>query len=716
MRIFCLIGCLVWSVSCDSEQIYTAQNMQDAVAGNSSEAVIWRYTVVMNRLLQRDFDATEITKPQFIKNFSQKAMDLVNQQLTKNISTAIKVGTILTTLKGQFPAGSPESQGLGKIVDAATALGLNTDKSKNKELSDNMNKAIVDFFSDASLRQALADKGGFISTRLKGPPDLVAEVLNQEFINEVLAIQETSQLQKVVDIPTMFAEFNKTMHVVLNDKELMITMTDPTIVNDVGAVLQAFFKLYKDLRADKDNHDVNTIKAQVASMFSSFNAKRHTAASTLSAALWNAAHPVQFKNLKHTDACSSNQWQAVQDLDGNSLVANLPEAAITMLSLCRVSVASCDTWGAWDIWLPLADTVCIGETLTQTRIRSRTCPVPCTGNDCNPTDTETQEVDGTKVCAPTCESSCEQACKPWKVWESKAWSPSTDSVCGGQKMRQRKSRAQRRTCANLCEDKDCNIFEILPAGKRTVEGTGDCDTTPPPTCKCCDSQNREITSCPTDSRLTWDATTCSCGQCSKETIMACGGVYSSGKLHNDRALDENCACYYKTSKQGWAGAILFGTGRGKELLDADCALQNVDAFKDSSKGRSIRTALWDDGCVHLQSFGMTCNASKAAKIRQNFIDFHDLTNTRQTSGGYWGLGGCTQVFKHRRSFELRIMKTILTCGDHSYNIEAWEQIGKPPHFDRIYKSKPSTFLERKIPEWGEHLQICLSDYQKNRND
>ncbi len=714
MRIFGAIGLLLLPLSCDSTQIYTTQNTEDAVVGTDA-AVAWRYTIVMNRLLAQDFDATAITQKKFLNTFTQKAMAIVHTRFGNDISTALKVGSVITALQGQFPADSAVAEGLKKIVDAATTLALNRDKTQNKQLGKDFSAAVVAFFSDATLRQALATKGSFISTKLKGPPDIVADILNEEFINELLAIEESTSLRQVLDIPTLFAELVETMHTVLNDASLMVTMSDPTIVDAASTVLSKFFTLYKELQGEKDDHNVNTIKARILSLLNSLNSQQLIAVKTLSAPMWAAARPMHFKDLPPTDVCDGETWQAVQDLDGESLVENLPETAIAALTLCRISPKTCDAWGDWGTWTPATDTVCEGETLAQTRTRQRTCPDPCNLDDCETTASDTQAAAGTKVCAPVCENSCDAACTTWKVWESKAWSPATDTVCGGETMRQRKSRVQRRSCTNLCESKDCPTFQILAPSKRSVEGTRDCQVQPPPACKCCDDQNNEITSCPRGSRFAWDPETCSCSTCSKDAIMSCGGVYSSGKVRPDRGLDENCNCYWTTTRRAWAVAILYGAlGGGKPLLDIACVLQKVDAFKDDANGRKIRAALWDEGCVDHLTFGMGCRATYATAVRQRFIDFHDRTLT-QRGEGYWGLA-CASVFPDRQNFERRMVSTVLSCGDHPHSLAAWEQIGKPPHLERVYKRSNTHFLDRGLPEWGQHLRMCTSDYQKNRPD
>ena len=636
MRVFVAVALLLSSLGCIKAQDYPAQGTENAV--EAGDAVVWRYTAIMNRLLAQDFDPTAISDQQFINTYIQTTVGVVSKRLTNDVGTALKLVGISIALQGKFPADSAVGRGLKKFVDAATALGTNSDKSRHKQLSDDFSAALLALlFEDTASRQALARQGSFMSTKLKGPPAIMAEIFNAEFISEIPVSEETQALQQLVDIQTFFDEMVRTMHVVLNDVELMTELSDPVIFGEASTVLSKFFSLYKQLQGDRNSHDVNSIKTQVERLLSSLRAQQLTGVITFSEALWVASRPVHFENLRHSAPCASPAWQAVQDLNGTILVNNLPDAAITALQLCRLNSVGCDDWGDWSNWTPAANTTCVGETLTQTRRRQRTCPAPCDLADCSTTDLEEQDVDG----------------------------------------------------------------------------TGNCPAPPEPTCDCCDDDNNEITACPRDSNLPWNSDTCTCVSCSKEAIMACG-VDSTGKLYSNRNLDNNCACYYKTSRYAWAGTIIYG-----HLFDTACALQNVAAFKDDNEGRRIRTTLWDEGCVTHESFIMGCvgsslKVSPVAGVREKFINFHDRTRTRQAIEGYWGLG-CTQIFRERQPFERRMMNTILKC-EHALSDAAWEQIGKPPHFERLYKKTHATFLERRIPEWGRHLKICESDYQKNRPD
>ncbi len=719
---------LCLSLGCDTAQVYTAQ---DAAAKQGvANTVEWRYAVIVNRLLARDFDPTVLSDQRFVNTYTRKVMGALSQRLTDDVATALRAVGIVIALQGKFPADSAVGRGLQGVVDAATALGTNTDKARTAQLSADMLAALSVLLADDAARRALAAQGSFISTQLKGPPDLMATLVDEEFVNEILALRETQDVRQLVDIKTFFDETVRTMHVVLNDVELMTELSDPAIIAAAKGVLSEVLTLYRQLREGREDHDVNSVKVRVQSLLNGLSAQQLSGVVTFSEAMWVAARPVHFKNLTASDSCDSPAWQAVRDLDGNaSLVNNLPEAAVTALQLCRLSPKNCDAWGEWGSWRPAANSVCAGEVLTQTRTRQRTCPVPCHLADCSTTDTEARDVSGKKVCVtePVCEDTCDSGCEEWATWQSQAWWPLASSVCEGKTLKQRKSRAQRRTCPDLCAGVECPMFQIIAPLRRTVAGTGNCPAPPPPpppppepTCKCCDTDNNEITACPSNSDLAWHTDTCSCGACRKEIVMTCGGVYSSGKLYDDRVLDEDCACYYKTDRNLWASAVVYGdhTG-GKELLDTACALRNVAAFRNDDEGRRIRTVLWDEGCVTRESLEMGCTDGLTqnkpdAAFREKFIAFHNPSLTRQTADGYWGLG-CRQVFRSRQSFERRMMSTMLKC-EHTLSDAAWEQIGRPPHFDRLYKKTHSIIIGRDLPEWGMHLKICESDYQINRPD
>ena len=81
---------------------------------------------------------------------------------------------------------------------------------------------------------------------------------------------------------------------------------------------------------------------------------------------------------------------------------------------------------------------------------------------------------------------------------------------------------------------NCPTFQIIAPSLRTVEGTRYCDEQPVSNCHCCDAEYNEITQCPRDANLPWNTDTCACGSCSKEKVVACGAVYSTGKLYDDR--------------------------------------------------------------------------------------------------------------------------------------------------------------------------------------
>ena len=96
MRILGAISLLWLSLSCGSAQVYTTQSTDDAVSGVGAD-VVWHYTVVMNRLLMRDFAAETLNDPKFVNAFTQKTMTVVSDRLMKDLGTAVKIGAIVTS-------------------------------------------------------------------------------------------------------------------------------------------------------------------------------------------------------------------------------------------------------------------------------------------------------------------------------------------------------------------------------------------------------------------------------------------------------------------------------------------------------------------------------------------------------------------------------------------------------------------------------------------
>ena len=113
---------LLLTLSCDGAQVYTTQSTDDATG--ISAAVVWRYTVLMDRLLVKDFDPAAISNKQFVNVFIKKTMDVVNKRLTADMQTALKVVGIITALQGKFPANSATGKGLKKFMNAAHGFGF----------------------------------------------------------------------------------------------------------------------------------------------------------------------------------------------------------------------------------------------------------------------------------------------------------------------------------------------------------------------------------------------------------------------------------------------------------------------------------------------------------------------------------------------------------------------------------------------------------------
>jgi len=168
-------------------------------------------------------------------------------------------------------------------------------------------------------------------------------------------------------------------------------------------------------------------------------------------------------------ACSSGEFKGHQIDKSADQTGNPQPPPITPTPEClKTCEAACEAWGEWIAWSPATDTVCKptkGGKLTQSRTRTRTCQATCANVTCPKTETEQQEVDGTRDCTdppPPCQTSCTTGCKAWSNWS--AWSPSAVTMCKDDQFTQ--TRARTRSCFPTCDDK----AECLCSGVQ-------CDTT-----------------------------------------------------------------------------------------------------------------------------------------------------------------------------------------------------------------------------------------------
>ena len=115
---------------------------------------------------------------------------------------------------------------------------------------------------------------------------------------------------------------------------------------------------------------------------------------------------------------------------------------------------ACQDWGDWSVASPATDSVCVGQKLTQSQNRTRTCKATCAGVSCSKTENKETEVDGTKSCPeppPPCKTTCGDGCQDWTIGN---WLPAVTTECKDVNFTQ--NRTNERECYDTCDDRaDC---------------------------------------------------------------------------------------------------------------------------------------------------------------------------------------------------------------------------------------------------------------------
>ena len=135
-------------------------------------------------------------------------------------------------------------------------------------------------------------------------------------------------------------------------------------------------------------------------------------------------------------------------------------------------------WSRWSEWSPATSTACDGESVTQTRRRTRDCQSACNDGDCNKVHNQHRTRTGTKTTG-SCGIGPTISCgEDWGRWSG--WSPSTSTVCRGESVSQ--SRSRTRDCASGCNDGDCDESDRETRTRTGTKTTGSCGIGPTISC------------------------------------------------------------------------------------------------------------------------------------------------------------------------------------------------------------------------------------------
>ena len=267
----------------------------------------YRYAVVMTRILQSRRLVSELLgQPKFVGRLLQKSNKLLfdrivadpeaSQQLKRVAFRIIGNTNLVATISNGDGVDPVELQHkIGGIISDINRLETIPDQAKRKEIQDKLskdlqklqkNKALV-----SSVLSAMALQGDFLNQLLRDE-NIIEDILgDQQFIAEVLQLEEGQLFNKIVDIPIAVEKLSDITFMVLNDAQLLEKLLLPSSAQDAKLLLASFLELLEELEENGKTaiSDVTDIKQRISEVFQELTESQRLIAHVFSELVLEAA-------------------------------------------------------------------------------------------------------------------------------------------------------------------------------------------------------------------------------------------------------------------------------------------------------------------------------------------------------------------------------------------------------------------------------------------
>ena len=245
----------------------------------------YRYAVVVTRILQsRQLVSQILSQPKFVARLLQKSNKLLfdrivadpeaRQQLRRVAFEIIGNQNLVSAITNADGVDAAEVTGkMTEIIGDITKLDQEQDQNKRKALQDKIskdlqglqrNKALV-----AATLSAMSLQGDFLSQLLRRE-NIIEDLLgDQQFIAEVLQLEEGQLFNKIVDIPLAVEKLSDITFMILGDDQLLAKLLLPSAEQDARLLLSSFLELLEELEEnDKTGvSDVDHVKQRISEVF-----------------------------------------------------------------------------------------------------------------------------------------------------------------------------------------------------------------------------------------------------------------------------------------------------------------------------------------------------------------------------------------------------------------------------------------------------------------
>ncbi len=299
-------------------------------------ATSYRYAVVMTEWRKNSqLAAMVLNEPKFVDKLMKSAGDTLMERIVDDPATMDRVKRFALQVYSD-PQVSKAVMGKLQDEEVQALLKLASGGSSQRELLDIMKKLSKNTAFMTALLSTLAMKGDFLAQALSVGKEnsLLAEILDQEFINELIASgSEANFLSRIVKLDVAVEQLEASMQRLLNDEETLRELLLPSSFEATQELMRAMLGVIRQLDGATRTEDVNYLKEQIDELITPMTEQKQLIAIIFSEILFEAAFIAY-----HPDFCEedSDDWETVTDLDGELLVDNLGSEGLALLCLIAV--------------------------------------------------------------------------------------------------------------------------------------------------------------------------------------------------------------------------------------------------------------------------------------------------------------------------------------------------------------------------------------------
>lgn len=304
----------------------------------------YRYAVVVTRILQRrDLVSSILSEPKFVARLLQKGNKLLFDRIVANpeASQQLKRAALMVIGNQNLVSAITNGDGvdtvevtakMGEIIGDITKLEQEQNQDKRKELQAKLSKNLQSLQKNKALvaatLSAMSLQGDFLSQLLR-QENIIEDILgDQQFIAEILQLEEGRLFNDIVDIPVAVEKLSEITFAVLEDDQLLAELLLPSAAEDAKLMLSSFLELLEELEESEQSEDVGDIKQRVSEIFQGLTENQRLIAHVFSSLALEAAFLAHYPNFCNEEVEYSDSLEVGERIYIENLREDLGEEGL----------------------------------------------------------------------------------------------------------------------------------------------------------------------------------------------------------------------------------------------------------------------------------------------------------------------------------------------------------------------------------------------------